>query len=97
MRKGSKLYIQGSIRTRKWQDQSGVDKYTTEIIANDMQMLDRRGDMDNAPYGGDQQSQSVKSPSTMDPSPLVSDVEGHSFRGALLNSALYIVNPTYSI
>ena len=44
--KGSKLYINGSIRTRKWQDQSGVDKYTTEIIANDMQMLDRKGEVD---------------------------------------------------
>ena len=47
--KGSKLYINGSIRTRKWQDQSGVDKYTTEIIANDMQMLDRKGATQSAP------------------------------------------------
>lgn len=44
--KGSKLYINGSIRTRKWQDQSGVEKYTTEIIANDMQMLGRKGEAD---------------------------------------------------
>ncbi len=44
--KGSKLYINGSIRTRKWQDQSGAEKYTTEIIANDMQMLDRKGEVD---------------------------------------------------
>ena len=46
VRKGSKLYINGSIRTRKWQDQSGVDRYTTEIIANDMQMLDKKGEVD---------------------------------------------------
>ena len=46
MKKGSKVYINGSIRTRKWQDQSGADKYTTEIIANDMQMLDRKGEVD---------------------------------------------------
>lgn len=40
--KGSKVYIEGSLRTRKWQDQSGQDKYSTEIVANEMQMLDVR-------------------------------------------------------
>lgn len=43
VRKGSKLYIEGSIRTRKWQDQQGQDKYTTEIVANEMQLLDNKG------------------------------------------------------
>jgi single-strand DNA-binding protein len=43
LRKGSKVYIEGSLRTRKWQDQSGQDRYTTEIIVSDMQMLDSRG------------------------------------------------------
>ena len=43
LRKGSKLYVEGSLRTRKWQDQSGQDRYTTEVIANEMQMLDSRG------------------------------------------------------
>ena len=43
LKKGSKVYIEGSLRTRKWQDQSGQDKYTTEIVANEMQMLDGRG------------------------------------------------------
>jgi len=42
LKKGSKVYIEGSIRTRKWQDQSGNDRYTTEIIANSMQMLDSK-------------------------------------------------------
>jgi single-strand DNA-binding protein len=42
LKKGSKVYIEGSLRTRKWQDQNGVDKYMTEIIANEMQMLDSR-------------------------------------------------------
>lgn len=42
LRKGSKVYIEGSLRTRKWQDQSGQDRYTTEIIASEMQMLDSR-------------------------------------------------------
>tara|TARA_Y100001934_G_scaffold254928_2_gene321407 strand:- start:281 stop:796 length:516 start_codon:yes stop_codon:yes gene_type:complete len=44
LKKGSKVYIEGSIRTRKWQGQDGQDRYTTEIVANDMQMLDGRGD-----------------------------------------------------
>lgn len=42
LKKGSKVYIEGSIRTRKWQDQSGNDRYSTEIIANTMQMLDAK-------------------------------------------------------
>ncbi len=44
LRKGSKVYIEGRLKTRKWQDQQGVERYTTEIIANDLQMLDGRGD-----------------------------------------------------
>ena len=43
LRKGSKVYIEGRLQTRKWQDQSGQDRYSTEIVANDMQMLDSRG------------------------------------------------------
>lgn len=43
LRKGSKVYIEGSLRTNKWQDQSGAERYTTEIIANSMQMLDSKG------------------------------------------------------
>jgi len=43
LKKGSKVYIEGSLRTRKWQDKQGNDRYTTEIIANEMQMLDSRG------------------------------------------------------
>lgn len=42
VRKGSKLYVEGSLRTRKWQDKEGQDKYTTEIIATDIQMLDSK-------------------------------------------------------
>lgn len=42
LRKGSKVYVEGSLRTRKWQDQSGQDRYSTEVIANEMQMLDSR-------------------------------------------------------
>jgi single-strand DNA-binding protein len=42
LKKGSKVYIEGKLQTRKWQDQSGADRYTTEIVANEMQMLDSR-------------------------------------------------------
>ena len=43
LKKGSKVYIEGKLQTRKWQDQNGQDRYTTEIVANEMQMLDSRG------------------------------------------------------
>ena len=43
LRKGSKVYVEGTLRTRKWQDQSGQDRYTTEIVGAEMQMLDSRG------------------------------------------------------
>ncbi len=44
LRKGSQVYIEGKLQTRKWQDQNGQDRYTTEIVANEMQMLGGRGD-----------------------------------------------------
>jgi len=44
LKKGSKVYVEGKLQTRKWQDNSGQDRYTTEIVANEMQMLDSRGD-----------------------------------------------------
>jgi single-strand DNA-binding protein len=43
LRKGSQVYIEGSLRTRKWQDKEGRDRYSTEIIANEMQMMGGRG------------------------------------------------------
>ena len=53
LKKGSKVYVEGRLQTRKWQDKAGVDHYTTEILANEMQMLDSRsassGDDYNAP------------------------------------------------
>jgi len=42
LKKGSKVYIEGALRTRKWPAQDGQDRYTTEIVANEMQMLDSR-------------------------------------------------------
>ncbi|MDI9819591.1 MULTISPECIES: single-stranded DNA-binding protein [unclassified Legionella] len=66
VRKGSKLYIEGSLRTRKWQDQQGQDRYTTEIVANDIQMLDGKsgaGNYENmpSPAGSTQQHQKPQS------------------------------------
>ena len=52
LKKGSKVYIEGSLRTRKWQDKEGQDRYTTEIVGNEMQMLDSRGMSDNSDTGG---------------------------------------------
>lgn len=40
LRKGSKVYVEGKLKTRKWQDDQGVERYTTEIVANELQMLD---------------------------------------------------------
>lgn len=55
LKKGAKVYIEGQLQTRKWQDQSGQDKYTTEIVLQrfrgELQMLDGRGDGEGA-YGG---------------------------------------------
>ena len=53
LKKGSKVYVEGSLRTRKWQGQDGSDRYTTEIVASEMQMLDSRGGMEGG--GGYQQ------------------------------------------
>lgn len=53
LKKGTKVYVEGSLRTRKWQDQSGADRYSTEIVASEMQMLDSRG---GSGTGGNQES-----------------------------------------
>jgi len=64
LNKGSKIYVEGSLRTRKGQGQDGQDRYTTEIVADNMQMLDSRGagqgggPGDYGNYGGYDQSQS---------------------------------------
>lgn len=51
LKKGSKVYIEGKLQTRKWQAQDGSDRYTTEIVANEMQMLDSRGGQDSSGGG----------------------------------------------
>lgn len=58
LKKGSKVYIEGALRTRKWAAQDGTDRYTTEIVASEMQMLDGRGDnQGGAGQGGDNYNQ----------------------------------------
>jgi single-strand DNA-binding protein len=52
LKKGMKVYIEGKLQTRKWQDQSGQDRYTTEIVADQMQMLSGRGSGGEADFGG---------------------------------------------
>ncbi len=60
LRKGSKVYVEGALRTRKWKDQSGQDRYSTEIVASEMQMLDSRGGNEGGKggdYGGGNNNQ----------------------------------------
>lgn len=52
LRKGGKVYIEGALRTRKWQGQDGQDRYTTEIVASEMQMLDSRNAGEGQNHGG---------------------------------------------
>jgi single-strand DNA-binding protein len=53
LKKGSQVYIEGKLHTRKWQDKDGVDRYTTEIMGRDMQMLGKKGpdEIPTAPNG----------------------------------------------
>lgn len=78
LRKGSQVYIEGSIRTDKWQDQSGQDRYSTKIRADVMQMLGSRGsggttDMRSAEQepsmSGKTQTETGKKPTPVEPSP----------------------------
>ncbi|MCF6217145.1 MAG: single-stranded DNA-binding protein [Gammaproteobacteria bacterium] len=57
LKKGSQAYIEGSLRTRKWQDKSGQDRYSTEIIASEMQMLGSRGGGTGGGYDNPAQQQ----------------------------------------
>ena len=54
LKKGSKVYIEGKLQTRKWQDQNNQDRYTTEVVANEMQMLDARQSGGQGQFGGGQ-------------------------------------------
>lgn len=60
LRKGSQVYIEGKIRTRKWQDKDGQDRYTTEIIADEMQMLGGRSGGDFGGGSGNRSNQNTQ-------------------------------------
>ena len=70
LKKGSQVYLEGRLQTRKWQDQQGQDRYTTEIIADNMQMLGGGGRSGgSAEFGGGQSkggSQSAPAPASID-------------------------------
>ncbi|OGQ95417.1 MAG: single-stranded DNA-binding protein [Deltaproteobacteria bacterium RIFOXYD12_FULL_57_12] len=63
--KGSKVYIEGRIRTRKWQDKDGNDRYTTEIEAREMKMLSPRGAVGGVTAGGHDEEPPIFEPSNM--------------------------------
>ncbi|MCB1761390.1 MAG: single-stranded DNA-binding protein [Gammaproteobacteria bacterium] len=65
VKKGSKIYVEGRLQTRKWQGQDGQDRYTTEIIADQMQLLDSRGggSSGSGDYGSGRSSDSGQAPS----------------------------------
>ena len=68
LHKGSKIYVEGKLKTRKWQDKNGQDKWTTEIVAHEMQMLDSK------PKGDNQQSSSAPKPQSA-PAPAHDDFD----------------------
>ena len=70
LRKGSQVYIEGRLRTRKWQDKEGRDRYTTEIVADEMQMLGGRGG------GGAGGGASERAPSRPEPAETASGASG---------------------
>ena len=59
LKKGSKVFVEGKLRTRKWQDKNGQDRYTTEIIADEMQMLDTRSGGGGGSAGQSSHAQSM--------------------------------------
>ena len=84
LKKGSQVYVEGRLRTRKWQDKnSGADRYTTEIVANEMQMLGGRGGMGGegggggrSSYGGGRPAAGASQDSSFNQSPAPSHDDG---------------------
>ncbi|MCP4488340.1 MAG: single-stranded DNA-binding protein [Gammaproteobacteria bacterium] len=72
LKKGSQAYFEGRIQTRKWQDQSGNDRYSTEVVANEMQMLGGRpqGAGSSVPFEPPAQQQAAPKPAAVDPAPV---------------------------
>jgi len=78
LRKGSQVYIEGKLRTRKWQDKSGQDRWTTEIVADEMQMLGGRGGAGggggSAPMSSGQDSSAPSAPPQAGPDDFDDDI-----------------------
>ena len=78
--KGSKVYVEGKLQTRKWQDQNGQDRYTTEVVisgySGTLQMLDRRDDMNSNAASQQVQPQAQNSPQ---PAPAITPVASDEF------------------
>jgi single-strand DNA-binding protein len=78
--KGSKVYVEGKLQTRKWQDQNGQDRYTTEVVISGysgiLQMLDRRDDMNSNAPSQQSQPQSQSAPA---PAPAITPVASDEF------------------
>ena len=85
LKKGSQVYVEGKLRTRKWTDKDGIEKYTTEIIADSMQMLGSRqgmgggsAAMDEGSFGGGAPASRPSAPASRAPSkqaPNLSDMD----------------------
>jgi len=77
LKKGSKIYIEGKLQTRKWQDKNGADHWTTEVVASEMQMLDSRGggSSDFNQSQGAPQSAPQSAPSQAAPAPVNNDFD----------------------
>jgi len=83
-KKGSKIYIEGKLRTNKWQDKNGQDRYTTEIIADQMQMLDSRGG-GSAPFDGGRPAQQQSAPAS--PAPAAAPAPDADFGSSAVTSS----------
>jgi single-strand DNA-binding protein len=73
LRKGSQVYIEGRIQTRKWQDKEGQDRYTTEIVANELQMLGGKGGGSANYESAPQSQQNSPAPQQAAPAPAPAD------------------------
>jgi single-strand DNA-binding protein len=77
LKKGSQVYVEGRIRTRKWQDKDGQDRYSTEIVADAMQLLGRREGMGDAPAreSGEPAAASASKPAAKKPATSLADMD----------------------
>ena len=79
LKKGSQAYFEGKIQTRKWQDQSGQDRYTTEIVANEMQMLGGRSENGGNPQNSAQSGGNRQNTATQNTAPQTDDFDDIPF------------------